>query len=72
MIKKAEHKVSIPVVKKGEIGTCYLIIKPGSKGKVTIRGRDVDAIAKEEIKSHETIRVVKDARLDEIITVEKV
>lgn len=72
MIKKAEHKVEMPTVPAGEIGTCYLTIRPGSKGKVTLRGREVVAVSEEEIKSHESVRVVKESRLDQIVTVEKV
>lgn len=72
LIKKAEHKVEIPTVEEGEIGTCYLKIAPGKKGVVTLRGRQVDAVSDEPIESHETIQVVKQARLDEIIKVSKV
>lgn len=71
LVKKAEHRVETPVVEEGETGVCYLRITPEKRGMITIRGRQVDAISDEEIESHQAVRVVKQARLDEVIKVSK-
>lgn len=72
MVKKAEHKVEMKTVAEGDVGTCYLKIEPGTVGKVIIKGREVEAVSDDTIPSHAKVKVVKESRLDEIITVTKV